>query len=229
MKIMAKLLLIAGLIAGVLAGCGTGQNTNDDAAHGDETAQTEEEATEGQDGKEQADEGDAANGETSQEGDTMIRILEQNLSYSVNGEIKKDTAFLKHSDNQNYSMYVLPGYELTAEEPHKDILFYTENDQVFMRIELLPEDADWNMIEENTKSQLAAVSKDVQTGEAPADEFFQDATVMRAEQNSEKVTAYLIKKEDLALKLTLFNKANDDHEEAFLQMAKTIMKEEPQK
>ncbi|PAK74401.1 hypothetical protein, partial [Micrococcus luteus] len=69
----------------------------------------------------------------------------------------EETAVLEKSDNQNYSMYVLPSYELTAEEPNKDVLYLTDNDQVFMRIELLPEDTDWEMAEENAKSQLTAV------------------------------------------------------------------------
>ncbi|WP_026583108.1 hypothetical protein [Bacillus sp. J33] len=226
MKKMLKLLLLAGLIAGILAGCGTDQSAGD---KGTDPVQNEEEATEEQNGQEQAEENKAEEEGTSEEGNSVIRILEQNLSYSVNGETKEDTAFLKHSDNQSYSMYVLPGYELTAEEPNKDVLYFTENDQVFMRIELLPDDADWKMAEENTKAQLSAVSEDVQSGEAPADEFYKDATVWKAEQNGEKVSSYLIKKDDLSLKLTLFNKEDADHEEAFLQMAKTIMKEEPQK
>ncbi|PWW19893.1 hypothetical protein DFO73_11887 [Cytobacillus oceanisediminis] len=226
MKIMVKFMLILGFIAAILAGCGTNQNAKDESANGAEPIQNEEKATDGQD---QTEEEDATEEETSEEGDSIIRILEQNMSYTVNGETKEDTAFLKHSDNQNYSMYVLPGYELTAEEPNKDVLFFTENDQVFMRIELLPEDADWSMIEENTKAQLGAVSEDVQNAEAPADEFFKDATVMKAEQNGQKGSAYLVKKDDLSLKLTLYTKEDADHEEAFLQMAKTIMKEEPLK
>ncbi|MBT2687795.1 hypothetical protein J7I93_06360 [Bacillus sp. ISL-47] len=220
MRLMVKFMLLSVFILAILAGCGTEQNAKDGA----EPVQNEVKETSGQD---QTEEEDATEEDTSAEGDSVIRILEQNMSYTVNGEKKEDTAFLKHSDNQNYSMYVLPGYELTAEEPYKDVLYFTENDQVYMRIELLPDDADWSMIEENTKAQLGAVSEDVQSEKAPADEFFKGATVMKAEQNGEKVKAYLIKKDELALKLTLFTKEEADHEEAFLQMAKTIMKEEP--
>ncbi|KON89307.1 hypothetical protein AF332_22505 [Sporosarcina globispora] len=227
MNKMVKFMLLLGLIAAIMAGCGTAQN---DSGNGTDPDQNEEEtATEGQEEKEQTEEEEAEKDSNDEEGDSVIRILEQNMKYTANGEGKEETAFLKHSTNQSYSMYVLPSYELTAEEPNKDVLLLTENDQVFMRIELLPEDADWNMIEENTKAQLGAVNEDVKTAEAPADDFYKEATVMMAEGNGEKVSAYLVKNEDLSIKLTLFNKEDADHEDAFLQMAKTIMKEDPVK
>ncbi|MBG9545961.1 hypothetical protein ACOSZF_07985 [Cytobacillus firmus] len=228
MKNLTKFMLMMGVIAAILAGCGTAQ---DDPGNVAEPGQNEEEtASEGQGGQEQREEEEEESSEdgTDGEGNSEIRILEQNMTYSVEGEMKEDTAFLKHSDNQNYSMYVLPAYELTAEEPNKDVLYLTENDQVFMRIELLPDDADWDMLEENTKAQLGAVSENVQTSKAPSDDFYKDASVMSAEGNGEKVSAYLVKNDNLSLKLTLFNKEDADHEDAFLQMAKTIMKEKTQ-
>ncbi|WP_286137280.1 hypothetical protein [Bacillus sp. 7894-2] len=226
MKTLAKFMLMLGVIAAILAGCGTAQG---DPGNGAGSGQNEEEkGSDEQDGQEQSEEEESSEVGTDGEGNSVIRILEQNMTYSVEGETKEDTAFLKHSDNQSYSMYVLPEYELTAEEPNKDVLYLTENDQIFMRIELLPDDADWDMIEENTKAQLEAVSENVQTSKAPSDDFYKDASVMRAEGNGEKVSAYLVKNDDLSLKLTLFNKEDADHEDAFLQMAKTIMKEKPQ-
>ncbi|OMF62559.1 hypothetical protein BK139_04010 [Paenibacillus sp. FSL R5-0490] len=226
MKIMAKFMLMLGVIGAILAGCGTAQN---DSGNGAGPGQNEEDrGSEEQDGQEQSEEEESSEDGTDGEGNSVIRILEQNMTYSVEGETKDDTAFLKHSDNQNYSMYVLPAYELTAEEPNKDVLYLSENDQIFMRIELLPNDADWDMIEENTKAQLEAVSENVQTSKAPSDDFYKNASVMKAEGNGEKVSAYLVKNDDLSLKLTIFNKEDADHEDAFLQMAKTIMKEKPQ-
>ncbi|MGY6210041.1 hypothetical protein ACXEO8_08680 [Cytobacillus firmus] len=226
MKILAKFMLMLGVIASILAGCGTAQ---DDSGNGAGSGQNEEETgSEGQDEQEQSEEEESSEDGTDGEGNSVIRILEQNMTYTVEDETKEDTAFLKHSDNQNYSMYVLPEYELTAEEPNKDVLYLSENDQIFMRIELLPNDADWYMIEENTKAQLEAVSENVQTSKAPSDDFYKNASVMKAEGNGEKVSAYLMKNDNLSLKLTIFNKEDVDHEDAFLQMAKTIMKEKPQ-
>lgn len=39
------------------------------------------------------------------------------------------------SDNQPFSLELMEGYELTAEEPNKDVVFLKENDGLFMRIE----------------------------------------------------------------------------------------------
>lgn len=39
------------------------------------------------------------------------------------------------SDNQPFSLELMEGYELTAEEPNKDVVFFKENDGLFMRIE----------------------------------------------------------------------------------------------
>lgn len=155
--------------------------------------------------------------------ESIIRILEQNLKYSINGEEKEKTAFLKHNDNQNYSMYVLPEYELTAEEPNKDVLFWSEDDSIFMRIELLPADANWEAVLENTKAQLSAVNQEIIEIEVPEDPFFKGASALEATAENDTVTAYLIKGENQLLKLTLFTKETADHKQAFIEMAKTII------
>ncbi|MBU8877611.1 hypothetical protein BGM26_01240 [Bacillus sp. FJAT-29790] len=227
MKTLAKWMLITGLLGMILAGCGTSQ-TSGDSTNG--TAPTNNVDDENQNADDQdagESQGEKGNSEDNAEEnkDGVVRILEQNIQYKVNGETKEETAFLKNNDNQHYSMYVLPDYELTAEEPNKDILFLAENDQVFMRIELLPDDVEWSLMEETTKSQLEAVNEEVETIEAPSDEFFQSATVMEASTDEETVTAYLIKNKKQPLKLTIFTKSNLDVKDAFVQMAKTIMKE----
>ena len=45
------------------------------------------------------------------------------ISYSYNGESEEETAIWTKSDNQAFGLYILPTYELTAEEPNKDILY----------------------------------------------------------------------------------------------------------
>ena len=156
----------------------------------------------------------------------LIRIMEQNIDYTVNDEQKEQTAFLKYNDNQNYSMYVLPEYELSAEEPNKDVLMWTEDDSIFMRIELLPADAEWTLVEENSKAQLAAVGPEVKETQTPEDPFFNNAWAMETKSGSDIVTTYLIKNEEQPIKLTLFTKEDADHRNVFIEMAKTIMKED---
>ena len=212
-----KPFLIIGLSSIIIAGCGSQEESKSaDKAPAAQPAAAPEKNDDNQ------NEADQEKG--NEEG--LIRIMEQNIAYTVDGEQKEQTAFLKHNDNQNYSMYVLPEYELSAEEPNKDVLMWTEDDSVFMRIELLPNDAEWSLVEENSKAQLAAVGPEVKEAQTPEDPFFSNAWAMETQSGSDIVTTYLIKDDEQPLKLTLFTKDGADHRSAFLEMAKTIMKED---
>ncbi|SFA77030.1 MULTISPECIES: hypothetical protein [unclassified Bacillus (in: firmicutes)] len=218
MKNIFKLMVLTSMLTLFLAGCGSNEEkanqTNGSGNTGNEEKQSEEnnDNEKADDKQEKVPEGD------------VVRILEQNLTYTVNGEQKEDTAFLKYNDQQNYSMYVLPEYELTSEEPGKEILFFKTDDSVFMRIELLPAETEWTTVKDTTKSQLQAVSSEVTTPALPDDDFFKDATVMETSTESETVTAYLIDHGDMKMKLTLFSKKDADHRSPFIEMAKTILK-----
>ena len=91
-----------------------------------------------------------------------------------------------------------------------------------MRIEILPGDSDQNSLKENTLAQLQAVNEDVQTLSPETDEFFQNATILQAKKDSEIVTAYLIEQGDKIIKLTIFTNEQENHQDAFLQMAKNL-------
>lgn len=226
MNKLVKPFAVISLSALLVAGCGSADQSTDKTPASKPVSAPEN--TEKENDKEQANEQESSTEQEQAEDkgeEGVIRILEQNLSYKVNGEQKNDTAFLKYNDNQNYSMYVLPEYELTGEEPNKDVLFWNKDDSVFMRIELLPADIDWAMMEENTKAQLTAVGPDVKEAETPEDPFFENAWAMETKSGSEIVTSYLIKNDQQPIKLTLFTKDNADHKNAFLEMGKTILKE----
>ncbi|MBT2695236.1 hypothetical protein [Bacillus sp. ISL-55] len=216
MKKLAKSFAIIGLSALFIAGCGAPEESEStDKTPAAQPAAAPEKNEEDQKTTDQE--------KANEEG--LIRIMEQNIAYTVNGEQKEETAFLKYNDNQNYSMYVLPGYELSAEEPNKDVLMWTEDDSLFMRIELLPADAEWDLVEENSKAQLAAVGPEVKEAQTPEDPFFTNAWAMETKSGSDIVTTYLIKNEEQPLKLTLFTKEDADHRNAFMEMAKTILAE----
>ena len=121
----------------------------------------------------------------------------------------------------------MPNFELTAEEPYKDLLFLSENDAISMRIEILPADTDLESLKTNTLTQLQVVNETVQTLNPPNDAFLQNATIMESSNNNgEVVTAYLIDQKDAVIKLTLFTTDQSDYRDAFIQMAKTIKIEE---
>lgn len=212
MKVYIQLLTLPTLLVLLVSGCGSTSENKTEQTNGNHEIQQEHSASERE------------HNENKESSEDHIRVLEQNLVYKVNGEEKKDTAFLKYSDNQNYSIYVLPNFELSAEEPYKDVLYLSDNDSIFMRIEILPEDLDWNLVKDDTTSQLMAVSSDIQT-QTTMDDFFKDVTIIEASNEEDTVTSYLINNKEIKIKLSMFTKKDKDYRNVFLQMAKTIMKE----
>ncbi|MGW6664642.1 hypothetical protein [Peribacillus sp. NPDC055009] len=187
----------------LLTGCGT---------------TTDENADEPQEGS--VKEGNEGN--TSQGGNrnNKIRLMEQNLQYSINGEAKEKTAFLKKSDNQPFSLYVLQQFRLSAEEPGKDIVFLTEDDSIYMRIELLKSDVNWDEVEKNVQSQLESISETIRD---PSLEI-EGGTGFEVESGDDVITSILLKDEKAPVRLTMFTKKDRDYRDAFLEMAKTLMK-----
>lgn len=212
MKI-TNLYITIGLLAMVLTACGTADQAGEEAKNGT-SPQKEEGIVEEE--KVQED---------TNQSDSMIRLLENKLSYTLNGETKEETAFLKHSDNQGYSMYILPEYELTAEEPNKDVVMLTSNGEIFMRIELIPDDVNWDTTAQTAVEQLQAVSSEVTELTPPKLEFFENSKVYEAKENGDVITSYLVKNSEGVIKLTSFTKDTADYRDSFIKMAETILNE----
>jgi hypothetical protein len=208
-----KLFTVIWISALLLSACGTNDATKEQV---NENSAAEQNLQDKTNTKNSSSEND-----TSSSDDELIRLMEQNLTYSINGKKIEETAFLTNSDNQGYSMYVFPQFELTSEEPMKDILYLKEHDDVFMRIELLSEETDWTAEESNIKTQLKAVSNHVE--EAKEDFLKADQSAAFQASNEEEImTAVLFKNEKNPLKVTMFTKKGLDYRQAFMEMAKTI-------
>ncbi|SHT47396.1 Uncharacterised protein [Mycobacteroides abscessus subsp. abscessus] len=212
-----NLYITIGLLAAVLTACGTGETSLEEAKNGTSPQQENVEPEE--------DSVQEENNEETDPPDTMIRLLENNLTYTLNGETKEQTAFLKHSDNQGYSMYILPDYELTAEEPNKDVVMLSNDGEIFMRVELLPKDVDWDSTEQTAVEQLQAVASEVNEINPPELEFFANSKVYEARINEEVITSYLVKNNEGVIKLTSFTKESLDYRDSFIKMAETIVNE----
>ena len=231
-----KYLLTIGFLSILLVACGTNTDTTNsvkDTTNENEIEQAVEETE-----QEQKQEIEKENEEPQQENENNPEeepkeqeekesveetspATEIKISYSYNGESKQENAIWTKSDNQAFGLYILPTYELSAEEPNRDVLYYKEDDHHFMRIEVLPGDSDQNSLKENTLAQLQAVNEDVQTLSPEANDI-QNATIMQAKKDNEIVTAYLIEQEDKFIKLTIFTNEQENHQDAFVQMAKNL-------
>jgi ribosomal protein S8E len=153
-----------------------------------------------------------------------IRIQELKLSYHFNEKPKEEIAKLKYNDNHNYSIYLLPNYRLT-EETKLDTVYLNEDESIFMKIEVLPEDVDWTSLMETTSSKLATIFKKAPSKSFLNSETLEKSTILETNNDDTVITAYFINKKDIKLKLTMYTRKNADHRDAFFQMAKTIMRE----
>ncbi|MEH6940278.1 hypothetical protein [Bacillus sp. JJ722] len=149
---------------------------------------------------------------------------EKSMKYQLQGETKVETAKLIKSDNQGYSMYLLPNYELTGEEPRKDVLYLKGSEHISMRIELLPENPDWAVYEENIPTELQDTNSNITNPSEPALQI-PNAKVYEASNGQDRVTIYLIKDAKQPMKLTMFTTEKEDYRIPFVEMAKTIAKQ----
>ncbi|KRF67949.1 hypothetical protein ASG99_00260 [Bacillus sp. Soil768D1] len=195
------------MAAFLLTGCGT---TTDD-----KTAEPQEDSV-----KEENKGGASYGNDSNSDHNNKVRLMEQNLQYTSNGEAKEETAFLKNSDNQPFSLYVLQQYKLSAEEPGKDIVFLTTDDSIFMRIELLTGDVNWDEVEENVQTQLKSLSETIEDPALDVD----NGSGFEVVRGDDVITSILLKGEKSPVRLTMFTKRNQDYRDAFLEMAKTLMR-----
>ncbi|MBT2649472.1 hypothetical protein J7E52_22675 [Bacillus sp. ISL-34] len=187
----------------LLTGCGTTTDENADEPQEDSVK-----------------EGNEGNTSQSDNRNNKVRLMEQNLQYSINGKVKEKTAFLKKSDNQPFSLYVLQQFRLSAEEPGKDIVFLTEDDSIYMRIELLKADVSWDEVEKNVQAQLESISETIRDPSLD----IESGTGFEVESGDDVITSILLKDEKAPVRLTIFTKKDRDYRDAFLEMAKTLMK-----
>lgn len=191
----------------LLTGCGTTTDENADEPQEDSIKEENEGNT-------------SQRGNRNNRSDNKIRLMEQNLQYTMNGEAKEKTAFLKKSDNQPFSLYVLQQFRLSAEEPGKDIVFLIEDDSIYMRIELLRADVSWDEVEKNVQAQLKSISETIRDPSLN----IESGTGFEVESGDDVITSILLKDEKAPIRLTIFTKKDKDYRDAFLEMAKTLIK-----
>lgn len=142
-----------------------------------------------------------------------------------NTEEAEPAGTLTQSDEQTYELYVLDGYELTAEEPGKDALYAADNSAVFMRIETFtPEETDFSAAEESMIQTLQAVNPEQEPAEVTdfdgAD--FDQSAAFEVPSTEGTVTGIVFEKEEFLVRLTIFDDSTVNATEDFIAMGKTI-------
>ena len=153
------------------------------------------------------------------------------LTYNDGENVKSVEAGLTESDEQDYSLYVLPLYKLTSEEPGRDILYVDEKDSIFMRIETMTaEEEAYDYAVENMIAVLEASSEGATPEELtdssslPSGEGIEDVKGYSVNSETGPISGLVFKKDGLVVKLTIFDSLKAEHYEAFLRMAETIVK-----
>ncbi|WP_044895315.1 hypothetical protein [Bacillus alveayuensis] len=159
-----------------------------------------------------------------------IRLPETVLTYEMEGMKEEKMGYLGESKNQEYSFYVMEGYQFAEEEPGRDIVMLEANRDIYMRIEVLPDDVNFVELKENTKATLEAGFTEVfeiTTG-IPKHELFEDVVYMFAAHNNKmKAEAYVIKgnKTRPHLRITCVGVEEVESFSPFWAMANTILRQ----
>jgi hypothetical protein len=212
MKSRWKLIYAAIATTLLLTACGTSPETGNENTNGST------------DGVETVDEGTV----TENEG-TETEVADESTSTDSQVDILKD-AQLKDSDEQNYAISVLPDYTLTSEEPGKDSLMATGNEAVFMRIETVKkEEGTYDYLADNMIAVLEASSDGNTPTEVtdaksiPAGEGIENAKVLSVKAETASITGIIFERDDMVVRLTIYDSPKEEHFERFLRMGETIV------
>ncbi|SER61859.1 hypothetical protein [Psychrobacillus sp. OK032] len=133
------------------------------------------------------------------------------------------------SETQNYKITVIEGFELTAEEPNKDLLFNQENDQQSMRIETFSkDDATIDGITKNLIDTLEASNDNgtleeiTDQNQIPTNESIENMNAYQIDTPDGKVIGYTFERDGLLVKLTVFDTTEAQAVQDFVKMAATI-------
>jgi hypothetical protein len=212
MKSRWKLIYAAIATTLLLTACGTSPETGNENTNGST------------DGVETVDKGTV----TENEG-TETEVADESTSTDSQVDILKD-AQLKDSDEQNYAISVLPDYTLTSEEPGKDSLMATGNEAVFMRIETVKkEEGTYDYLADNMIAVLEASSDGNTPTEVtdaksiPAGEGIENAKVLSVKAETASITGIIFERDDMVVRLTIYDSPKEEHFERFLRMGETIV------
>lgn len=132
---------------------------------------------------------------------------------------------LTPSDEQAYQVKVVRGYELTSEEPGKDSLFLSEDSSVFMRIETFANGElafDQAVTAMKETIQASNPEAEITETEGPQGAAILKSAAYEIPSTEGKVTGIVFEKEDILVRLTLFDSTDATATEDFIDMAKTI-------
>lgn len=151
------------------------------------------------------------------------------ITYTSKGQIVQQEAQTSTSEQSNYSIQHPANFTLVAEEPGKDSLYLKEDDTLSMGIEVLDKaEVSFEDVKTNAMETMAAIAPEGKYDELDLTTSLQDQkgllqsvgyeTVLEAD----KVQIIVLEHENKLIKLTIYDTAEADLMDAFLQMGLTI-------
>ncbi|WP_129708520.1 hypothetical protein [Priestia megaterium] len=153
------------------------------------------------------------------------RLPQQEFTYPYKGSSRTDVGYLKRSINQNYTLYVLEGYEFTEEEPRKDVIYNKKNDALWMRIEVFPSNKSVEELNKETKEILRAGFSEVASLDTHLIHHnLEIEAAYKASDDKSNAYGFLVRKQNQhpAFRLTIFAPKSERDLTPFLEMARTL-------
>ncbi|WP_078555308.1 hypothetical protein [Bacillus alkalicellulosilyticus] len=203
-----------------LTGCGTADDSPYEQTTGNEPTQAEEEVIEEQPTNEETEKPEEA--PTIVEGENEVtRLIDQVITFDIEGELHEESGFLRQNDNNTYSLYVLEGYDLVAEEPNKDVII-GPNDDMFARIEVA-EGGNIETLKNTIKETALAVDKDAFINDTfHPTPFLEGAVWYKAYSGDVVVNYILITSKKHPIILTLQTPREGEYYHRLMAMVETI-------
>lgn len=217
MKQKLQILLSASLFCLLLAACGTAEQQNSEQDNTNNASNhTAEEIAVDKD-------------ETAKEDGTQQKANEDNLGNQIQYTSKDETYAVETNmvEEDNYIIHILDGYELTKEEPGKEMLYLKDNDAISMRIEVIPKnDSSFEYLVKNTEDMMTAINSDYQPFDISGalkeyPEIANSAAYMTTVENDE-IIGIVYEKNNILVRLTVFDQKDYDLKDALIKMGLTI-------
>lgn len=215
------------LLSAMLAACNTDTVEPANTSASDTTTQTEnvasEDTTETTASSEQEE-------QKNQPASTDTTATEEaTLTYTSNGKAFTEKVTESTSEELDYTISHFENFTLEAEEPGVDHLFYNDDDTLSMQIKVTSTgEASFNNLKASSEESISAIASEGNYNEV---DFSKVVTTHSDIQNisgfetvidSEKVTIVTLEQGKKLVTLTIYDTAEADLTDAFLQMGLTI-------
>ncbi|MEO4054298.1 hypothetical protein [Solibacillus sp. CAU 1738] len=149
------------------------------------------------------------------------------ITYTTKGKAVTSPTVNVNSSQQDYTINLLDGYTLTAEEPGRDMVLNNENNAVSMRIETFKKaEVVYEELLNNTKDSVLAIApegqyKEMDLTNVEIGKQISNIHTFHVELEAETVSTVLYEANNKFIRLTIFDDESD-LTDAFLKMGLTI-------